>query len=837
MRERLHALSTQSTRWTPEILQLLLHLSDQPVTKSSLASLRRLRPPDGHPVPKLTWAHISAEDGWAQDRGLWHNVDFADSSDDGREPLPDSQSQASGSDTSASSPDIASGQRTAQDLTLHISGQDAPLNEVQNAQQWRHGLQHRDVSGRPMKTPVFEHQIVREVLFLLNGLPTDLFGPDCTPVPRYQLSHVSWESYRALANSFAEYGRTLLPLRKFCETKQDVPLVQAFQGSVCQSLGAFDNHIALLQGRYVDISEDTIVSLAALQEQLKSHLAPLAPLSDVVCRLQEERYAHSFRFLELLYDAACIAQSSGDEHTYSFLGHMFFDCFRVYTRPIRQWMEGGDLTPGDKTFFVAESSTSVPLNQIWTDKFTLRRSHEGQLHAPRFLQPAAHKIFNTGKSIVVLKHLGRFQQPAEHDNSRLPEPPLDFSTVCGAPDLAFAPFSELFDSAFDRWVQSKYLSTSSSLQAILFESCGLWSNLDALEHIYFMSDGSLADVFTSSVFTSLDARSTAWTDRFTLTELAQEAWSPCRSLDSYRLSASVEPEHVFRDQSDLAQDSVRSSLCGIRLLYKLSWPVQLVITREAVTNYQAVFTLLLQLRRAATILATFKGHDTDPVQQAAYHALRARLLWFTTSLHSYLATLVLIPEVAKMRASLREAEDLDSMIELHAAFTRRVIEEACLGAKLAPIRECVLDMLDLAVRLEGARRAEHNRAAGEAARHVRLSTPQKLTAGTGAAPQQSVLSGVYISPQEKERKEDQTIVLFGDDDEITGSQDRGRTDVVMQQVQKVHTYAGTLTAIRADFDRHLRFIAGGLRGVARASADPAAAKWDLLAEMLELESR
>jgi gamma-tubulin complex component 5 len=32
----------------------------------------------------------------------------------------------------------------------------------------------------------------------------------------------------------------------------------------------------------------------------------------------------------------------------------------------------------------------------------------------------------------------------------------------------------------------------------------------------------------------------------------------------------------------------------------------------------------------------------------------------------------------------------------------------------------------------------------------------------------------------------------------------------------------------------VRFVAGGLRGVARASREEAAAKWDLLAEMLEV---
>lgn len=845
LRQRLDALSRHSTRWTPELLHLLLELSDQPAKKSSLSALDRLRPALEDPGQGLTWEDIAKEDGWAQDHGLWANVDFADSSED--ELVPDSQSQASESDTSMSSA-VAQGQRTARDLTLPAPEEDLSLKKIQESQQWRQDAQPRDASGRPMKIPVSEYQLLREALFLLNGLPTTLFGPDCTPVPKFQLSNVSWDTYRALINSFAEYGRTVLPLRKFGETKQDVPLVQSFQDSVCRSLRGFDREIARIQGRYVEIKEDTVVSLIALQEELKPHLVPLAGLSNVVRRLQEERYAHAFRCLELLYDATCIAQLSGDKHTYSFLGEIFFECFRVYIRPIRQWMEDGKLTPGDKTFFVAESSTAVPLHQLWSDKFQLRRSQQGQLHAPSFLHTAVRKIFNTGKSVVVLKHLGRFHHPSNHPEASLPEPPLSFTAICASPSFAFAPFSELFDGAFDRWVQSKHLSTSSNLQTILFESCGLWSNLDALQHIYFMSDGSLAEAFTSSVFTSLDAHSTTWADRFSLTELAQAAFSPFPNLEPYRLSAGAAAS-IAKNPAQ-ARRSVRSALSAITISYKLPWPVQLIITRETLAHYQSLFTLLLQLRRAASTLTSsfcLAGpRELETYNQQTYYVLRARLLWFTSTLHAYLTTLVLTPEISNMHAKLRDAEDVDTMIAIHGAFARQITEEACLSAKLEPIMQCVLDVLDLAIQLEDAHRAESSAAAAAAAAHPsatqRFETPRKSTVGT--EPPQSVARGVYVSPKEKEREEDETILLFGvgggddDDDDHNDDHDSDRHGSRKGEGAGVavarQTFGEVLGSVMADFERHLRFIAGGLRGVARASTEQAAAKWDVLAEMFEM---
>ncbi|KAG6356795.1 hypothetical protein INS49_014669 [Diaporthe citri] len=729
LRQRLDSLSTRTTRFTPELLHLFLELSDRPTQETSLDALERLRPPDQDSGPKLRWEDIAEEDGWAQDRSLWKNVDFADSSED--EVVQDSQSQVSdeSSDTSISS--ATQGRRTAKDLVLTQDHGDAALAAVEKSQEWRNTALPRDEAGRPLKIPISELQILREVLFMLNGLPSDLFAPDCTPVPRFQLADISWDTYRALINSFAECGRTLLPLRKFCETTQGIPMVQAFQDSVFQRLRLFDRDVALIQHRFVDIKHDTVVSLIALQEELRPHLTPLIALGHVVRQLQDERYAHAFRCLELLYNATCIAQLSGDTRTYSFLGAIFFECFRVYTIPIRRWMEEGHLTPGDKTFFVAKCESPVPLHQIWSHKFELRRTPDNQLHAPNFLQSALKKVFNTGKSVVVLKQLGRFRSVTDHPADRTLEPPLDFESICGSPDLAIAPFSELFSDAFDLWIQSR-----------------------------------------------------------------------------------------------------------------LAWPVRLVIKADSIVGYQAIFTLLLQIRRVAAILnklfTSCRSYD-ETSEQLTFYSLRSRLIWFTNILQTYLATLVLAPNIERMRGDVQNAEDVDAMIEIHSAFSRRITEEAFLGAKLEPIKECMLDVLDLAIKLEDARRTEEERQPG----HEDLVTPNRPGAGGPVGSERTPKLGVYVSPKEKEREEDNTI-LFGDgdeeDDEDFGVQDSANTPNQKQKQQQKQqyqrqTYAEVLMGIRADFDRHLRFIAGGLRGVARASVDAAAPKWDILAEMLEMGIR
>lgn len=46
-----------------------------------------------------------------------------------------------------------------------------------------------------------------------------------------------------------------------------------------------------------------------------------------------------------------------------------------------------------------------------------------------------------------------------------------------------------------------------------------------------------------------------------------------------------------------------------------------------------------------------------------------------------------------------------------------------------------------------------------------------------------------------------------------------------------------LKEIKSDYDRHLRFVCGGLRSVARATSDAQSAKWDILAEMFQTGCR
>lgn len=807
LRGRLDALAQLPNKWTPDILHFLLQLSDQPVQNSKLRDLELLRTLDEESEPPLKWDDIAKEEGWDQDQDLWQSVDFADDSSDGDYVDTKSDASVESEDTSLSS--VEARYRRLPTDYLTISHDKARLKTVEETQSWRYQSPSRDTSGGSQKIQISELQVVREVLFMLRGLDSTLFSKQAVLSPQYQLSHTSLEGYRNLLGSFGEAGRQLSVLRNFAKQSQTIPLMQVFQHAIEKHILAFDAELSNLEAQFVDIEEDVLVSLIKILNEVKPHLQSLSSLSDIIQGLNQAKYPHPFHYLELLFNATNIAHMEGDEITYKFLGAVFFECFRVYVRPIRLWMESGELIEGDKTFFISKSTTQVRTSQVWKHQFKLRKTTNGTLHAPRFLHPATNKIFTTGKSIVVLKRMGR--QMITKSRTQLQEPPLEFDEAFACGPGALTTFSEVFNTAFGNWMQSKHHAASSTLRQALFESYGLWSVLDDLQHIYLMCNGAQSDTFASAIFSNIDILNSQWHDRFTVTEVAREAYA---TVDASRISVSVAEEH-HRSEVHEVRKTVRKGLPGVIIHYRLPWPIQIVLSDESLDHYQAIFTLLIQLRRACYMVRKHRlmndGVAEMSDEQSRFYRVRSKLLWFCSSFHSYLTTLVIEPLTAEMRENLRQAEDIDDLTTAHSTFAKKMVDEACLGSKLDPIRQCILDVLDLTIKLEDARHAESERAE-EMNEISRLS----MTAASMTASPKRPRRGRYIQPSEEE---DETFLAEQD------------TSVLLQDVDK--NYAELLAEIGADFDRLLKFMCGGLRGVARASSNAAATKWDTLAEMLE----
>ncbi|OAA66144.1 Spc97/Spc98 [Cordyceps fumosorosea ARSEF 2679] len=670
LKTRLDTLRSLGFKWYPETLNLLLELADQPTYNTRLENISRVCADDADQGPKLRWEDIAQEDGWAQDSDLWDSINYSDESgDEIFEGGPGDES-----DESSSFGGDAPAGRTAQDLIIQPQDNDA-LKAVLKQQEWKQEEPTEDTNGRIRKVGLSETQALREVLFMLHGLPTTLFDADGAPDPVFQISNIAWQTHKSLLTTFSEAGGYISILRHFAAQREKEPQLQALQDCVAKRLRVLDNHLARIQERLADPAGQVVVSLIAVREELTPVLEPLFKLSAVILKVQQNPTSDNFRYLELLFDESSMAQLTGNQPLYEFLARIFLECFTVYLREIRSWVEEGRLLPSDEAFFIYHGAEDLPLGGVWQHRFKLRRgTDDGKLLAPKFVHPAADKIYTTGKSIVILRRLGRLN--AEGDRSddgagdRAQQQVLTYESVC-PPGFESAPFPDLFDAALGQWIDRKYTAVSATLKAALFDDCGFENALRAYHAVYLMSDGAAAAAFCERLFAKLDAKDAQWQNRRALTTSAQEAFAG--TVDASRLSVSVDGERRHVSATE-ARGSVAAALPLIRIAYRPEWPVQMILDVPSAAHYQAVFTFLLQIKRAAHALrgATRQLRDDLRSEHAAddaalearglFYAARAGLLWFVDALQTYVATVVLVPQTARMRRELRAAPDVDGMM-------------------------------------------------------------------------------------------------------------------------------------------------------------------------------
>jgi gamma-tubulin complex component 5 len=197
-----------------------------------------------------------------------------------------------------------------------------------------------------------------------------------------------------------------------------------------------------------------------------------------------------------------------------------------------------------------------------------------------------------------------------------------------------------------------------------------------------------------------------------------------------------------------------------------------------------------------------------------YYGVRSRLLWFTSTLYSYLTDLVIDTNTKYMRVALGEAEDVDRMIESHRGYMKKLTDQALLGSKLEPIHKTIITILDLSLQLSDAHTMQitaHTAQEGFIASMQDISLRRSLT------------SDPRVRQQGLRRKR------YPDSSDEDGSESEADRKTVLA-TEMESSYTGQLRMILSRFDDLCKFVTTGLRGVARAGGEP---NWDMLADKLE----
>ncbi|KAL5387449.1 hypothetical protein DPSP01_003671 [Paraphaeosphaeria sporulosa] len=785
---RLKELSARPGKWIPDCLSLLLQLSDRPTENSRIEALELLRPPT--PLPELTWNEILQHDPYSDDE-IWKDIDYgADSSED--DLLPAKRDVAKPPPPTAVDHD-----GTCHPQTCLVAVDATAVDRLEDAQFWKH-----EAEPDHGKIDITELQAIRETLFMLAGLPTSLFHADRRVGLEYELRHTLTRTTTHLLAELSDTGRAIHQLRHWLKRPSSLPLVQTFEAAVSKRLLEYHQALARLQQKYLVPENSTTVSLLELHNNVRALSRPMLRLAQIVAEIEPQLLINPFIHLEILFDQVSLAQMTLEHDIFRFLSHIFFECLQTYLKPMRKWMENGELGLNDETFFVFEDDSGSEASSLWHDRFVLRRGQEHKLRSPAFLEPAAQKIFNTGKSVVFLKELGLH-------TSRLPaiaeEPRLDHEAVCGSfVDLPLSPFSELFQAAFQTWIESKYSLASNVLREYIFNDCALIQTLDSFRFMYLSANGSVFQEFADAIFERMDVGQRTWNDRFLLTELARGIFSA--ELDSSQSERII--VRSLRKSSKSLSASVKV-LSHVLLDYALPWPIMNIIQRSSIPIYQQILTFLLQCYRTKYLLQRISPQSIRELKDSRLrqlsYKLRQRLIWLADVLRSYLTGTVIDPCFADMRAVMSKAEDIDEMSAIHMNYVARLQDQALLSEKLKPIHKAMLSLLDLAAPYS----QQHASLGSIDPRSMRQRNTEKIKSRRKS-----------ILPIKLE--EEDTDSSNACDDEVSAESDlpiASEQDVVLGGIDK-------------EFGRLLPFVTAGLRSVGRVGAEPV---WEMLADRLEWE--
>ncbi|KAL9084520.1 MAG: hypothetical protein Q9165_008023 [Trypethelium subeluteriae] len=797
LRTRLTKLDRLSYRWKPEILSLLLNLSDRPVEKARIEDLDLPRPSES--PQSLTWAKIVAEDPLTEE-DIWDEPNYGEESSDDAHSLDGEETSGVVRETP---PSTIAEDEPLEAAERHVVLPDhAGLEAVEKSQFWRQTTQQ-----------ITELQAIRECLFMLSGLATHLFSLDEHDASvqynsQYSIEHISTPTLNHLLSQFAKIGSVLNKLRQRLHTKISIPLLQTFHYAIERRLQQFQQSLARIEERFVDPSGSVVVSLQATLSEVQSNVSCLLQLAELLDRIPLEMDSPHHSCLEHLYTQACDSQMLGNAKSFAFFTQLFFECLQTYLGLVRLWIEDGEIDSDDKTFFVCVASEDCNLSRLWSSQYKLRESTHGNIYAPAFMQSTARKIFNAGKSVAFLKAIGN-REPLRFDPSeRASTPGLNFESVLGEnAGVSITPFAEVFSIAYERWVRHLHHSSVKELHKQLDQRCGLWRTLDAFEYIYFSKDGAVFLDFSVSIFKRLQRRKGVWNDRFLLTDLVQTIFGVVPTIDVQRISVRT------RSSRNLATSAGGfSDLPAFVVDYAYPWPIMNIIRKPTLVTYQQVFSLLLQVLFAEWSLGrlVLPSPALNVSTKLAY-SLRHRLLWFVNAFHAYITETVLASSTARMRAGLANAEDIDAMIEIHQKYVERLTAQCLLTQNLEPIYQSIMSMLELCVTFSQAQYTESIKLTRGESRQPFDSSPEDHTQDRRTSRQREQRNGKQDENSDEEDEDDQ-----GKKDEI--------------ESQQALPYLESLRQMLKQFDELHHFITAGLRGVSRARGEPS---WQVLAEKLE----
>ena len=283
-----------------------------------------------------------------------------------------------------------------------------------------------------------------------------------------------------------------------------------------------------------------------------------------------------------------------------------------------------------------------------------------------------------------------------------------------------SPFARIFNSSLHSIINARYMQASNELLHLLTVRFRFDDHFNMVKNFFLMEAGDVLHEFYSEIFAKIRAKE-YWQSTSYLTSVFQDALQVRFPHLVNKITVGIRTESLtIRNSSNIQSVDV------IYLEYAMKWPLTIIFDSKAEETYNAVFSFLLQVKRALWSLERLRIKDLllenpssgdqersefsslnrlkqsqsiDTLRQKFY-ILRMKLLHFVQSFHTYIMTRILHSSGLEFKVKLNEAKDFEEILTFHQEFLEKVYDRCLLSPKVGFAKEAITRILNLSLNFQ-----------------------------------------------------------------------------------------------------------------------------------------
>ncbi|GJJ07361.1 hypothetical protein Clacol_001563 [Clathrus columnatus] len=604
------------------------------------------------------------------------------------------------------------------------------------------------ISDRILKSPVTleraliyieEIHAIREVLFLLQGLPSVLFNQDndtVTIVPHWRVSHLTHTAQTSILNVFASSVTVMKYLRSLPSEiilSERSPTFQAFMAGVARQLQKFDTWCSDLETQIgsdsplPEGSDMEATSLLQFRHQLEKRISHIFDDLSRVKHMWESRPATTKfpgQIINALWQCLKLRQTFQDQVTIQALWEVLKTTVEPLWLNLGQWLKNGipidlGLEEGESklipTWNVGECFIRInPLidaaaSDFWEAKYTLQRNpaHAEMVEnpVPSFLVDIANDILAAGKAVGLIRAMNL---------SHLLK--SDWFESWGTFEAAT---SAILNQEIDVHIQQTVFNilmtpcrtAQNILSRVLIDESHLWKHLGNMEAICLMTRGDVMGQFSERLFRKMDSSHYAWHDYHFVNAAFRDITKMDRSINPSLVTFS------YKTNRDRKLDRTIAAIDGLTVEYVVPFPLVYLFGSESSASYSSLFCFLLQIQRSKFVLdqISLNKVNTQFSKERPFLTTFYLIRWKLSSFINVNKMHVIDVSIQQFHSSLLSATSLDEMINLHRMHLKRLLhcvflqenvrDSTCFEFatecvyKTSALHRAILSILNLSLRL------------------------------------------------------------------------------------------------------------------------------------------